>query len=196
MPATVDRRRTVLHPAAWWAGVLLAVGLALRPAAAQDFEVRTANLRLADAGWVLTARIDYRLTDDAVRALESGIPLTFSVETAVSRQRRWWLDPEVLDVRRDWQLSYDPLTKRYLVKHPEGRDATSHGTLFGALNALGRVQGILIADAAALDPGKRYDVAVRAVLDQQRLPGPLQVIAFWDDGFSLESDWYEWTMGP
>lgn len=197
MPAAAARRRFAAHTArAAWAGALLALVLAFRPAVAATFDVRTANLRLADAGWVLTARIDYRLTDQAVRALESGITLTFRVEATVSRQRRWWFDPEVLEVRRDWQLSYDPLTKRYLVRHPGGRDPTSHGSLFGALTALGRVQGVVVADAAALDPAKRYDVAVRAVLDQQTLPGPLQVIAFWDDGFSLESDWYEWTTGP
>jgi len=34
------------------------------------------------------------------------------------------------------------------------------------------------------------------VLDQKTLPGPLQVFAFWSGGFSLESDWYEWTVRP
>lgn len=203
MHATAARRRFADRAAlaqwagrAWCAAVLLALGLALRPAAAADFEVRTANLRLAEEGWVLTARVDYRLTKRAVKALESGIALTIRVETTVSRHRFMWFDPEVLDVHRDWQLAYDPLTKRYLVRYPADRDPSSHATLFGALNAIGRVQSLVLAPAAAIDPKKGYDVAVRAVLDQQTLPGPLQVIAFWDDGFSLESDWYEWTMGP
>jgi hypothetical protein len=165
-------------------------------ARAADFDVRTANLRPVGAHWVLTARIDYDLSRKAVQALESGVELSFRVELNASRQRRWWFDPEVVEVERTWQLAYDPLTKRYRVSYPDDREPTSHGTLFGALNALGRVQELPVAPAAALDAARRYDVVVRAVLDQQTLPGPLQLIAFWDDGFSLESDWYEWTMGP
>ena len=58
------------------------------------------------------------------------------------------------------------------------------------------MQSLPIAEAPGIKEGETYDVAVRAVLDQRTLPGPLQVLAFWDGGFSLESDWYEWTMGP
>lgn len=176
--------------------LLLALLACARPAAAADFEVRTANLRPVSGGWALTARIDYRLTEEAVEALANGVTLTFRVDLTVSRVRNWLPDPEVLEKQLDWQLSFDPLTKRYLVRYPDGREPTSHGTLFGALNALGRLQSLRVSDADALDAGKAYDVAVRAVLNQQNLPGPLQVLAFWDGGFSLESDWYEWTMGP
>jgi hypothetical protein len=178
---------------------LLALLLLLVPfqsVCAADFDVRTANIRLADGAWTLTARIDYRLTEKAVQALENGVTLTFRVEVSISRERRFWLDPEVVSVQRDWQLSYDALTTRYLVRYPDNREPTSHGTLFGALNALGRVQSLAIAEGSSLEHGQTYDVAVRAVLDQQTLPGPLQVLAFWDSGFSLESDWYEWTTVP
>ena len=178
---------------------LLAVLLLLLPfqsACAADFDVRTANIRLADGAWTLTARIDYRLTEKAIQALENGVTLTFRVEVSISRERRFWLDPEVVSDQRDWQLSYDALTKRYLVRYPDNREPTSHGTLFGALNALGRVQSLPIAEGARLERGQTYTVAVRSVLDQQTLPGPLQILAFWDSGFSLESDWYEWTTIP
>jgi hypothetical protein len=175
---------------------LVLLGLPLPGLAANEFDVRTANIRLDDGAWTLTARIDYRLTEEAVEALGSGVTLTFQVEISVSRVRRWWLDPEVVSIRRDWQLSWDPLSKRFVVRYPDDRESTSHATLFGALNALGRVQDLLIADASRLDADATYDVAVRAVLDQQTLPGPLQVLAFWDGGFSLESDWYEWTTSP
>jgi len=184
----------VTHPLLALVAVAL-LGLPLQ-AHGDDFDVRTANMRLADGFWRLTARIDYRLTDKALAALDSGVALTFSVEVSASRVRNWWTDPEVLDVKRDWKLTYEPLTKRYLVKYPDDREETSHATLFGALNAMGRIQDLPIADASVMKEDETYDVSVRAVLDQRTLPGPLQVLAFWNGGFSLESDWYEWTMGP
>jgi hypothetical protein len=196
MSASTSLLRAVARRLRVPVAALVLLGLPVATMAANEFDVRTANIRLDDGAWTLTARIDYRLTEEAVEALGSGVTLTFQVETSVSRVRRWWLDPEVISIRRDWQLSWDPLSKRFVVRYPDDREPTSHATLFGALNALGRVQDLLIADASRLDADATYDVAVRAVLDQQTLPGPLQVLAFWDGGFSLESDWYEWTTSP
>jgi len=165
-------------------------------AAAWDIDVRTASMGLIDGHWQLTARIDYRLTSKALEALDSGVALTFRMEVKVDRVRNWLPNAGVVDEYREWQLSYEPLTERYIVSYPDGREPTSHGTLFGALNALGWVQGLPVAEADAFQPGETYAVAVRAVLDQQRLPGPLRLLTFWDRGLSLESDWYEWRMTP
>ncbi len=181
------------------AAIVLAAVLLMAPAApalAWDIDVRTASMGLSDGAWRLAARIDYRLTSKALDALDNGVTLTFRVEIAAARVRRWWLNEELLSLHHDWQLSYEPLTKRYIVTNPDDHEPTSHGTLFGALNALGRIQGLAVAEPGVLVSGESYAVAVRAILDQKTLPGPLQVLAFWDSGFSLESDWYEWTMTP
>ena len=126
MTATTHPIRATLR----WLLAVAMLAVPLQSASAEDFEVRTANIRLADEGWTLTARIDYRLTEKAIQALENGVTLTFRLEVSISRERRFWFDPEVVSVRRDWQLSYDALTKRYLVRYPDDQEQTSHGTLF------------------------------------------------------------------
>ena len=176
--------------------LLAALAGTLATAQAADFEIRTANLRRVGDAWALTARIDYHLTAKALEALDNGVTLTFHVELVADRVRGWMPDAEALRHRHDRQLSYEPLTERYTVRYGDGREPTSHGTLFGALNALGRLQDVPVAGADVLVAGQLYEVAVRAVLDQKTLPGPLQVFAFWSGGFSLESDWYEWTLRP
>lgn len=170
--------------------------LPVTPAAADDIDVRTASIALADGYWRLTARIDYRLTAEVEQALENGIGLTFRMELVIDRVRRWLPNQEALKTSRDWQISYEPLSRRYLVRYPDEREPTSHATLFGALNAAGRVQGLPVLEESRLDRGDTYEIALRAALDQQTLPTPLQMLAFWNSGFSLESDWYEWTLAP
>jgi hypothetical protein len=176
--------------------ILIVLWLPAPGALAEDFEVRTASLGSADGFWRLSARIDYRLTDEAVAALENGVTLTFRVDVEIARVRRWLPDAEVLSVSPAWHLSFEPLSTRYLVRYPDEREPSSHATLFGALNAIGRVQGLPIAEESRLDRSEPYNLAVRAVLSQQTLPAPLQFLAFWNGGFSLESDWYEWTLAP
>lgn len=184
--------RTVLRQA----GVIIAVALLPLIGKAADLDVRTASIGLADGAWQLMARIDYRLTEEARKAIENGVVLTFRVEVEVARLRQWLPNEDIASVAEEWQLSYEPLSERYVVRYPRGTESSSHATLFGALNALGRVQGLRVAAEAELERGSEYEIAVRAQLSEQQLPAPLWAFRFWDSGFSLSSDWYEWTFVP
>jgi hypothetical protein len=170
--------------------------LAAAHANAADFEVRTASMGLYDGYWSIDARIDYRLSEEAVEALENGVTLTLELEIDIRRLRNWWLDEGVVSTTRDWQLSFEPLSRRYVVRYPDEREPTSHASLFGALNAIGRVQRLPVAPATALGGGNDYRVALRALLSEQTLPAALQFLAFWDGGLSLQSEWYEWMLSP
>ena len=176
--------------------VLLMLLAPAGPALAEAFEVRTASLGLRDGFWMLSARIDYRLSEEAITALENGVTLTLRVEVEIERVRRWLPDAELLAAERDWQLSYEPLSKRYLVRYPDDREPTAHATLFGALNAIGRVQNLPVAGEGTLRGAEGYGVAVRASLSDKSLPAPLRFLAFWNGGLSAESEWYEWTFSP
>jgi hypothetical protein len=175
---------------------LAMIALPATMAAAADVEVRTANIGLMDGYWRLNARIDYRPTEEVEKALKSGVALTFRVDLVIDRVRDWLPDAEELEIRRDWQVSYEPLAERYLVRYPDEREPTSHLTLFSALNAAGRLQALPILEEPRLDARRTYDIALRASLNQRTLPAPLQMLAFWNGGFSLESEWYEWTLAP
>lgn len=163
---------------------------------AQDgaFEVRSASSRLYDGVFFATARIDYRLSDDALEALDSGVALTVQLQIEVRRARRFWLDAEVATLRQDYALSFQPLSDRYVVKNINSGEQDSFATLFSALNNMGRIVDLPIIDASLLNPDAKYEIALRAVLDQNTLPGPLRLIAFWSRGFRLASDWYVWPL--
>ncbi|MEO8225048.1 MAG: DUF4390 domain-containing protein, partial [Gammaproteobacteria bacterium] len=91
-------------------------------------------------------------------------------------------------------LSWQPLSRGYLVRNKNSGAQRAHTTLFAALNDLGRVAELPLIDAALIDEGRDYEVGLRAALDQQQLPGPLRMLAFWDDDFTLESEWYRWSL--
>jgi hypothetical protein len=158
------------------------------------FEIRSADSSLVDGVYFATARIDYRLSPEALKALESGITLTIQLQIEVLRSRRFWPDKTVASLHQDYQLSFHPLTARYVVMNSNSGQQSSFFTLPAALNHLGRVADLPIIDAALLDAKSAYRIDMRAVLDQDTLPGPLQMLAFWSDGFRLESDWYRWKL--
>ena len=141
-----------------------------------------------------TARIDYRLSDDALEALDSGVALTVQLQIELTRKRRFWLDAGIATLRQDYSLSFQPLSDRYVVKNLNSGEQDSFATLFSALNNMGRVVDLPIIDASLLNPDANYEISLRAVLDQNTLPGPLRLIAFWSSGFRLDSDWYVWRL--
>lgn len=199
MTGGLCRRLAALLPAGpiVLAGMLTGTGWLL-PATAQaqeaGIEIRDAGTTKKEGVWYLNARIDYRLNRETLEALQSGIPLTFELQVEVSELKRWWLNADVASLRQQYELSWQPLARGYLVRNKNSGDQRAHTTLFAALNDLGRITALPLIDASLIDDSRRYEVSLRAVLDQQQLPGPLRMLAFWDDNFSLESDWHHWRL--
>ena len=167
-------------------------------AAAQErpgrFEVRSASSSLRDGVHFLEARVEYRLSSEAREALDAGVPLTIELEMLVIRHRRIWPDVEVATLRQGYRLEYHALSQRYIVRNLNSGEQSTFATLFSALNFLGRINQLPLIDAALLEPGNRYDGRMRALLSKEDIPGPLQLIAFWRRGWSLESEWFRWRI--
>lgn len=158
------------------------------------FEVRSASSSLRDNVHFLEARVEYRLSSEAREALEAGVPLTIELQLEVIRHRRFWPDVETATLRQGYRLEFHALSERYIVKNLNSGEQSTFATLFSALNFLGRINALPVIDAALLEAGNRYDGRIRAVLSKEDIPGPLQLIAFWRRGWSLESEWFRWRI--
>jgi hypothetical protein len=180
----------------WIGGLAACLVLAAGTAWADDglFEVRSASSRLDNGVWYVTARVDFDLSDEAVDALQSGVVLPIQLQIRLTKGRKWWPDKEIGTLEQSFQLSYQPLSERYVVINLNSGEQDSFATLFSALNTMGRVIDLPIIDAALLETDGKYEIGLRAVLDQNTLPGPLRLVAFWSDGFRLASDWYSWKL--
>jgi len=177
--------------------VWLALTVPVGPLAAQDdgyFAVRRATTELSNGVYYLDAAVDLELSSEAREALLAGLPLTIRFEVEFLRHLRLWWDAEAATLRQRYQVEYDPLTQRYVVRNVNSDVQTSFLTLADALRTIGRVERLPLIDAALLDPDRQYDVRMRALLDQEELPGPLRLIAFWRRDWSIGSEWFEWRL--
>jgi Domain of unknown function (DUF4390) len=121
--------------------------------------------------------LDYQLrvllpppVEDAARR---GVPLYFRATATLWRPRWYWRDERIARVRREWRLTYQPLTSTWRVS--QGGLGQSHATLADAMAVFTRSTGWRIADAALAEAdGKQY-VEFDWVLDTSQLPRPLQI---------------------
>ncbi|MGH8195411.1 MAG: DUF4390 domain-containing protein [Woeseiaceae bacterium] len=182
------------------AGGLLAVQ-SLLPVLAQDrpsregyFDVRSAQTTLVNGVLDLDARLQLVLSDEALAALENGVPLTIELMLEVVRERRFLPDAVDAELTLRYELEYRPLSQRYIVRNLNSGNQDSFATLYSALNNLGRIQGLPVIDISILDRDADYRMRLQAVLSTQQYPAPLRLLYFWRDQWQLKSEWYEWSL--
>jgi len=178
--------------------VLLAC-LAWQPAAAQEggsVAVRSADSRLADGVHRVDARLQYVLSEEALDALESGVPINVELQFEVIQNRRFWLDKVAAELSVNFQLLYNALSRRYVVRNLNTGEQDSYATLYSALNNLGRIVSLPVIDEALLRDDRGHRIRMRAVVDVKDYPAALRLIAFWRDDWRITSDWYEWQLEP
>ena len=143
---------------------------------------------------VLDARLQLVLSDEALNALNNGVPLTIQLNLEVIRIRRFLPDDVDAELDLRYELEYRPLSQRYIVRNLNSANQDSFATLYSALNSLGRIETLPIVDDAILDPDSRYRMRLQALLSTQQYPAPLRILFFWRDQWQLKSDWFEWQL--
>jgi len=159
------------------------------------FEIRNAYVEIVGANWQLDVRLDLALADAARQAFEEGVPLVLKLEIEASVERRFLPADDIVQKERVWQLAYDAISQRYVVTDTASGEHVSHATQEEALEALGRISGIVIADTAQLPEGQRFDMRVRATVEIGDLPAAVRMLLFWK-GWSRTTEWYAWKVRP
>lgn len=139
---------------------------------------------------VLSATVDFGLSDSVEDALRKGVAMVFFTEATVYRHRWYWMNKKVARAQRHLRLTYQPLTRRWRLNVTSDAVATtavalnqSFETLPDALAAIQRVSRWKIADVSALELGQAHSVEFTFNLDVSQLPRPFQI------GTLGQSDW-------
>jgi hypothetical protein len=177
-------------------GVLLVFILFSPDASADGFEVRSAESRLVDRVYMLNARIDYRLSEPTLEALQNGVPLIVLVDIEVEQVRNWWFNKTIAELQQGYLLLYHALTEKYIINNLNSGVQENYDSLGSALAALGRINDLPLLDANLVKPNEHYLVNLQTYLDLEALPAPMRPIAYISSQWRLESDWYQWPLKP
>src|SRR5688500_2149938 len=138
-------------------------------------EVRDLALRAAEEGMVLDADFSFELSPRLADMVANGVPLYFSVDFELTRQRWYWFDENTASRRLQLGLSYHALTRQYRLA--TGPLQQTYATLEEALQGLMRVRNWLVLDRTVSFADTDYQAAVRMRLEVTLLPKPFQLSA-------------------
>ena len=174
--------------------IALNVSAQMRPNHEGYFDVRSATTILVEQNYTLDARLQLFLSDEALNALNSGVPLTIELSIEIIRSRRFLPDAKEEELEFQFELEYRPLSQRYIVRDVQKGTQDSYATLFSALNKLGKVQDLILIQNSSLDPRANYRFRLQALLSTKQYSAPLRILFFWRNQWDLKSEWYEWLL--
>lgn len=157
--------------------VAAAAAACLAAAAAQEaFGVQQVWFARKDGGYAVRADLQVGQPDLVDKIARGGYPAEFVFELNFYQRRSWLPDPQVGDISWRGRLTYDALTRRYLLTGGDGR-RQQFATLAAALEKVSRLRAGASRDSGYVKIISRDDVYIRArfYLATGSLPEPLQV---------------------
>lgn len=202
--ASIERFRVRAWPVVWLAVCSLMLGTPEPSTSAPDeieagFDIRNARTELVDGVYLLDADISFVFSEEALEAIENGVPVTIVLEMQVLRQRglvwdnMWW-DKEVAGLQAKLRIETRPLSKTYLVRNLNSGETRVFGSFDELIQGLGRIRNFPLLDEHLLGDDGNYYLRLRALLDIESLPSPMRPWAYLSSLWRLESDWYEWPL--
>ena len=170
--ATNSARRHHGGLVAWALGLLVALAL-VSIALAEGVELQQLSTQRSDDGLNLSYTTRFELSHSAEDALLKGVPIYFTVEASVYRNRWYWRDARVARASRTWRLAYQSLAKKYRVS--TGGLNASYDTLNEALATIRDTAGWRIADSRDIEDSGGYYLEFSFKLDTSQLPRPMQI---------------------
>ncbi len=178
----------------WKLGLLLGLLWLTTTALAADFRVVDANTQLDKGVYLLNAQLKLRFPDGPLDALQNGVPLIVDLDIQVFRQREWLWDEIAAQLQQRFRLEYHALSRQYVISNLNSGELRSFSDLKLAIDFLSRIQGFPLLDAGLLPRGGSYLVRMRATLDIEALPVPLQLVAYLSPEWRISSEWYTWPL--
>lgn len=175
-----------------WLGLLLLLGVGW--AQAGSIEPKGATLVPDERGYAINAEFAIQIGPRLEDAVSRGVPLHFRFEIQIQRKRWYWIDEHLAGRVLKYRLSYQALTRQYRLSL--GNLHQNFDSLDEALQALGHVARLHVADKSVLPMGEPLTVAVRLSLDHTQLPKPLQIDALADRDWQVEAGLQRWEFVP
>ena len=133
------------------------------------------------------------LSQEAIEALENGVPLTIEVEMELRDSETLML---LVDSSHRFEIRFLPLSERYQLSRPgKGEDGEAEIQWFPRLRHVMSELSSLDMDlnTGPLAPG-RYEFRARISLDNARLPAPMHLPALFSSHWQHDSEWSTWPF--
>jgi hypothetical protein len=173
--------------------LILLIGTAF-PIKAAGVKVKSAEIALLENDYVLTADIDYQLSEKVIEALNNGVSLYWTYRFKIMEHRSYLWDNTVIEKAFRYRIQYHALLKMYRVRNENSGAVDNFSTLQAALDLLSTLRDYRLIEKAKIDDQKEYVAGIKVNFERDALPLPLRPMAYLNPDWYLSSDWTLWPL--
>lgn len=157
-------------------------------------KVTRAETALLGNDYVLTADIDYQLSEKAIEALNNGVSLFWAYHFKVYEERNYLWDNTLVEKSFRYRIQYHALLKMYRITNESNGAVDNFSTLQSALDSLSTLRDYRLVEKAKISDQESYIAGMKITFERDALPLPLRPIAYTNPQWYLSSDWYLWPL--
>lgn len=167
----------------WMLMAVLCLGVTSTWADSNAVQLVDFQIEKSDDGVYLNATLAFELPESLEDALTRGMPVNFSMQATVLRDRWYWYDKRMSVAERYIRISYQPLSRRWRVlqsSQPMQSSGlgvslgSSYDSLKDALQAVQKINRWKIADLSVLKTDAKQKLDFQFSLDLSQLPQAMQ----------------------
>lgn len=162
------------------------------PAQAASPAVTRIEPRIERDRLLIDADVDFELNSQLRDAAQRGVPLYFTADAIITRNRWWWFDRTEVDTQMTWRIVYNALTRQWRVG--VGELTLPVSSLDDAMDVMRRIRNWDVGSTEGLDVGTHYTGQMRLRLDTALLPRPFQVNALNNSSWTPATPWAEFEF--
>lgn len=130
-------------------------------------------------------------TPDMNKAIQNGIPTTFTFLIELYKPRSLWPNKRLTSLKLHHTIKYDSLREEFSVTLSERGNQTFAIKEFSkAQEMMADVSNVQLIPLQALEKNNQYQLRIKAELNKVRLPLYLHYLLFFVSLWDFETDWY------
>ena len=133
-------------------------------------------------------------TKEIEDAIKSGIPTPFTFIVELYRERSFWFNEKLAELKFKHIVQYDTLKAEYelIIEEKAAQDKIIKlKDLPQVKEVMSKVEGISVSISETPQKGSKYILKIKAKLDTVNLFFPLNYMLFFVSFWDFETDWHE-----
>ena len=161
---------------------------------AGQIDFKDFSLKGSPKQFVISTRIEYKLTEYLSEALKNGVTLNSRIQFRLGKHSSWWFNKDTPLLTVNYQLKYHALSRHYVLSRNDTNEHWNFSSLSASLRKLGELRRYTLPDiSTALDDGEFYIFAI-ADMVPATLRLPLRIQSIFSDQYRLTSEGVLWPL--
>jgi len=138
---------------------------------------------------LLFATVKNCFTEEMLKGVRNGIPLTFSFQIQLDKIRSNWFDVTLVEKTITHTMTYNAIKEEYSITFSEKNNPEVTRLEDKARQLMAELSGLAVIARRELIPDAPYSIQIKATMDENTLPLGMHYIIPFTSLWNFETDW-------